>query len=182
MTCYEACPAVSVPTPSKKCLACTNNCLTCEGVPNKCISCQDGFYLFKSTCVSTCPFGYMIFETTQSCGSAGKLQLPIPFTIIATVISLGVAISSFLKGSDRQGRSQQGTAFFITVLALVDILLRINWIVLIVYLYLNKHLITAGLYLLIILMSLIINFCLWRRMFYSKYKYEEKDRQFNMYF
>jgi len=121
-------------------------------------------------------------EQTKACGSAGKLQLPIPFTIIALVISFGIAISTCLKGSDRQGRVQQGTAFFITVLALVDILLRINWIVLIIYLYLAKHLVTAGLYLVLIFASLIINFCLWRRMFYSKYKYEERDRQYGIYF
>lgn len=181
-TCYETCPAISVPTPSKKCLACTNNCLTCEGITNKCITCEDGFYLFKNTCVSVCPFGYVFNELTKSCGSAGKLQIPIPFTIIAIVISIGIAISTFLKGSDRQGRVQQGTAFFITVLALIDVLLRINWIVLIVYLYLAKHLVTAGLYLILIFASLIINFCLWRRMFYAKYKYEEKDRLFSMYF
>lgn len=181
MACYESCPAVSVPTPSKKCLACTDNCQTCEDVTNKCLTCEEGFYLFKNTCVRTCPFGYLFVEETNACGTAGKLQLPIPFTIIATVISIGVGISSFLKGADRMGRRQDGTAFFITTLAFVDILLRINWIVLIIYLFLAKHLVTAGLYLALIVGSLVINLKLWRRMFFSKYKYEENDRLYNMY-
>jgi hypothetical protein len=181
MACYESCPAVSVPTPSKKCLACTDNCQTCEDVTNKCLTCEDGFYLFKNTCVRTCPFGYVFQETSKSCGSAGKLQLPIPFTIIATVISIGIGLSAFTKGSDRQGRSQEGTAFFITTLALFDILLRINWIVLVIYLYLGKHYVTAGLYLALIVVSLVINLKLWRRMFFSKYKYEDNDRLYNMY-
>ena len=28
-SCYETCPAISVPTPSKQCLPCTDNCETC---------------------------------------------------------------------------------------------------------------------------------------------------------
>ena len=60
----------------------------------------------------------------------GEIALPVPFTIIALVISVGIGISSFLKGGDKHGREQPGTAFFITMLAIVDIMLRINWIIL----------------------------------------------------
>jgi len=32
------------------------------------------------------------------------------------------------------------------------------------------------------ILSSIINFKLWRRMFYNKYKYEERDKYFSMYY
>jgi hypothetical protein len=87
-----------------------------------------------------------------------------------------------LKGADKQGRMQQGTAFFVTTLAIVDILLRANWITLIIYLYIGKQKITAGLYLLLLGVSVILNLKMWRRMFHSKYKYEEKDKMYSMYY
>lgn len=77
---------------------------------------------------------------------------------------------------------QQGTAFFVTTLAIVDILLRANWITLIVYLYIGKQKITAGLYLLLLGVSVILNLKMWRRMFHSKYKYEETDKMYSMYY
>jgi hypothetical protein len=77
---------------------------------------------------------------------------------------------------------QQGTAFFVTTLAIVDILLRANWITLIIYLYIGKQKITAGLYLLLLGVSVILNLKMWRRMFHSKYKYEEKDKMYSMYY
>lgn len=87
-----------------------------------------------------------------------------------------------MKGADKQGRMQQGTAFFVTTLAIVDILLRANWITLIIYLYIGKQKITAGLYLLLLGVSVILNLKMWRRMFHSKYKYEEKDKMYSMYY
>jgi hypothetical protein len=179
--CYESCPATSVPTPSKKCLACTDNCETCEDLTNKCLTCKEGFLMLLQTCVETCPFGYFRNERMQTCDSAGQLQIPIPFTIIAIVVSIGIGISSFVKGSDKQGRTQPGTAFFQTTLAIVDILLRVNWLTLIIYLYLGDHKLTAGLYLIIIIGSCVINFKLWRRMFFSRYHYENEDKLFSIY-
>ena len=136
----------------------------------------------ENSCVKICPFGYVSSEEAPECISAGQLQLPIPFTIIATVMSIGIGISAFVKGSDRQGRPQQGTAFFQTTLALVDILLRANWITLIVFLYNGKYYVTSGCYLLVMLISIVINFKIWRRMFYNKYKYEDTDKYFSMYY
>lgn len=77
---------------------------------------------------------------------------------------------------------QQGTAFFVTTLAIVDLLLRANWITLVIYLYLGKQKITAGLYLLLLVVSVILNLKMWRRMFHSKYKYEERDKMYSMYY
>lgn len=137
--------------------------------------------MFKQSCVKTCPFGFAAFNDFE-CISVGAMQIPIPFTIIAFVISVGLGISSFLKGSDRLGNPQQGTAFFQAALACVDVLLRANWTVLIVYLWRGDHKVQAALYLLIMVASVLINLRLWRKMFYNKYRYEEKDRNFSLYF
>ena len=66
-------------------------------------------------------------EEERRCTYFGELSLPVPFSIVAAVLSLGVGISAFLKGADKDGREKEGTAFFTTMLALVDILLRVNW-------------------------------------------------------
>jgi len=54
----------------------------------------------------------------------------VPFSIVACILTIGVGVSTFVKGTDRDGREQEGTAFFLTMLALVDMLLRVNWAVL----------------------------------------------------
>jgi hypothetical protein len=68
--------------------------------------------MFQQTCVETCPFGFLQNDSTQACDTAGQLQVPFPFTVITIVISIGVGISAFLKGSDKRGNAQEGTAFF----------------------------------------------------------------------
>lgn len=50
-----------------------------------------------------------------------------------------------------------------------------------VYLWRAEHKVQAILYLVIMILSILINFRLWRRMFYNKYRYEENDRSFNLY-
>ena len=81
-------------------------------------------------CVTECPFLYFKDTVERKCNYLGELSLPMPFSIIAFVFTVGVGISAFVKGADREGREQEGTAFFITMLALVDMLLRVNWAIL----------------------------------------------------
>ena len=74
----------------------------------------------------------MYFENAaeRKCQYFGELTLPVPFSIVAFVLTVGIGISSCVKGADKHGRKQEGTAFFMTMLALVDLLLRLNWAVL----------------------------------------------------
>jgi hypothetical protein len=37
--CYEECPDVSVPSPSKVCVDCEAPCVTCTELPEKCLTC-----------------------------------------------------------------------------------------------------------------------------------------------
>ena len=81
----------------------------------------------NNECVTECPFLYFENANERKCTYFGELALPVPFSILAFVLTVGVGISSFVKGADRDGREQEGTAFWMTMLALVDMLLRINW-------------------------------------------------------
>ena len=106
----------------------------------------------------------------------------MPFSIVAIILSFGVGISTFVKGANKEGRELEGTAFFTTMLALIDMLLRINWAVLAYYVWQKSYYITFGCTCGLIAISLFINIYLWRRYFYSKYGYEDKDKLFSAYF
>ena len=180
--CYSECPNTSVPTPSKLCEACDSPCETCDKLTTKCLSCEAGFYLHTNNeCVTSCPFLYYADSEARTCTYFGELGLPVPFSIIAFVMTVGVGISSFIKGTDSQGRQQEGTAFFVTMLAIVDILLRINWAFLAYNVFQKDYYRTFGCLLGLIAFSMFINLFLWRRYFYSKYQYEEEDPKFSAY-
>jgi len=81
------------------------------------------------------------------------------------VLTVGVGISAFVKGSDRDGREQEGTAFFITMLAIVDVLLRLNWAVLAYTVFQKDFYVTFALLITLICLSFFINLFFWRRYF-----------------
>lgn len=60
----------------------------------------------------------------MKCVGVASLKIPMPFSILMIALSIGIAISSCMKHS-----GNGSTAYFITSLALCDILLRINWFV-----------------------------------------------------
>ena len=99
--CYSECPNTAVPTPSKLCESCVSPCETCEKLTSNCLSCVEGSYLHTNNeCIKECPFLYYENSETRQCTYFGELGLPVPFSIAAFVMTVGVAISSFVKGSD----------------------------------------------------------------------------------
>ena len=143
---------------------------------------MEGFFLHKNNeCISSCPFLYFENSEGRTCDYFGELSLPVPFTIVAFVLTVGIGISAFVKGADKEGREQEGTAFFIAMLALVDMLLRVNWGFLCYVVMQKDYMITFGLLLGLISLSVLLNLFVWRRYFYSKYKYEEEDPHFSAY-
>jgi len=146
------------------------------------VTCLEGSYLHKNNeCVSECPFLYFENSELRKCTYFGELALPVPFSILAFVLTVGVGISAFVKGADKEGREQEGTAFFMTMLALVDMLLRLNWGVLAYVVFQKDYYVTFGLLIGLIVMSFFLNLFLWRRYFFSKYKYEQEDPLFCEY-
>ena len=67
------------------------------------------------------------------------------------------------------------------MLALVDMLLRVCWIILAYSVYEKEFYATFGLLLGILILSVVINIFLWRRYFQTVYKYEETDPLFAAY-
>ena len=105
----------------------------------------------------------------------------MPFSITAFVLSVGVGISTWVKGADREGREQKGTAFFVTMLALIDLLLRVNWAILAWSVFSKEFYTTFGLLVGLLVLSVLINIFLWRRYFQTIYRYEETDALFAAY-
>jgi hypothetical protein len=60
-------------------------------------------------------------------------------------------------------------------------MLRVNWVLLIIYLWKSKNWLTAVLYLLIMVVQAIINLQLWRRLFHLRFNFEVTDKQFSLY-
>lgn len=107
------------------------------------------------------------------CNANGQIEVPFPFTIMALVISVGLGLSHFMKGSGKDSRSQQGTAFFVSTLAFIDILLRLNWITMAIYSYQKDFQITFICLLAAMAISTGINLGLWRRFFNESYNLDE---------
>lgn len=135
----------------------------------------------NNECITTCPFLYYEDHTARKCTYFGEISLPVPFSILAFILTVGVGISAFVKGADRDGREQEGTAFFMTMLALVDMLLRVNWALLAYVVFQKDFYITFGCLLGLIALCVFMNIFLWRRYFYSKYRYEDEDPLFSEY-
>jgi len=112
------------------------------------------------------------------CKAIASLKVPFPFTIIAFVFSVGVGLASFMKGNHKTG---EGTAFFITTLALVDMLLRVNWFVLGVLSLQQAYLYIFFGCSVILAISLFLNLGVWRRFFKFKYNLDENDRLYVTY-
>lgn len=83
-----------------------------------------------------------------------------------------------MTGADKNGQIQQGTAFFVTTLACVDILLRIDW-VLMAYLYIRKE--EYGMFfglVVLLFISAFLNLVIWRNYFHTRYRYDRiSDRK-----
>lgn len=58
-----------------------------------------------------------------------------------------------------------------TTLAFVDLLLRINWFVLILLFYRNEYWVSCAIIGVVMILSIILNLCIWRSFFTSKYDY-----------
>jgi len=67
------------------------------------------------------------------------------------------------------------------MLAIIDIMLRINWILLAKDSYEIKNYITFACLVILLGACLLINVFIWRRFFYSKYRYEDQDPLFSEY-
>lgn len=86
------------------------------------------------------------------------MTLPLPFSILTALISIGLAIARFMKN---------GTKYFISVLAVIDIVLKVNWIMLLILLIQDGHYISGGIIGYCLFATLILNLLIWRPLYYK---------------
>eukprot|EP00347_Sterkiella_histriomuscorum_P020194 403338738 len=171
--CYDKCPSGTVATPqSSICIECTSPCRTCQdSQPDFCSSCQSGYYHLKnSLCVSTCPSQYLPNTDTMKCDFQGEMVFPLPFSILTVIFALGLGIARFMKNQTR---------FYVTLLAFTDIVLRFNWVFLLIYLYIGDFLVSASIIAYCLLFGTLSNFVIWRLAFYRSGL--DTDKEYNRY-
>ena len=66
--CLTSCPANVTVVQDTRCVNCSDNCKTCNGLPSVCTSCNEGFKLdvTDSICKTVCPAGTSV-ETEDKC-------------------------------------------------------------------------------------------------------------------
>ena len=98
----------------------------------------------------------------MECDYNGEMILPLPFSILSGVVTLGLLIARFMKNR---------TNFFVSVIAVNDTLLKANWFFLLIFLGIYKSWVALGLILYCFIVTFVINFLIWRKLFY-KYNLE----------
>jgi hypothetical protein len=103
------------------------------------------------------------------------MAFPVPFTILTVLITFLLVVANFMKNKTR---------FFITLMTSTDIILKLNWIVLIIEHGVSLHessslWIPLGILLYCMTANFFINFFIWRKLF-NKYCIED-DSEFVKY-
>jgi len=81
-----------------------------------------------------------------------------------------------MRGSTTEG----GTAFFATMIAFTDMLLKIDWILMAIFSGLKGYYGTMGILIYCLCATVFINVGIWKRFFISKYNFDQ-DRLFRSY-
>ncbi|CAD8158195.1 unnamed protein product [Paramecium octaurelia] len=89
------------------CIKCSNECATCDD--KGCLTCIENYKYLNQTCVTSCPSGYQDLNNVGICEivTSSEEQLisnlqenkyiPIPFTIVAIIMILSVAVAKISK-------------------------------------------------------------------------------------
>lgn len=101
--------------------------------------------------------------------------MPIPFTIAATVVTLGAILSSFMKGVDAEGNEKPGTSYFILILACVDLFIRIDWVLMMFENFKKDYFVSFFGLGACCVVSTILNLVIWRKYFHTRYRYDRED-------
>jgi len=101
----------------------------------------------------------------MNCDYLGEMIFPLPFSILTVVFGFGLFIARFMKNQTR---------FCITLLAFTDIVLKLNWVFLLIYLYIGNYLVSASIIAYCIFSNLLFNLALWRSAYYRTELYNDK--------
>lgn len=106
----------------------------------------------------------------MTCDFNGEMVLPLPFTILTFVVSVGLVIARFMRNK---------TNFLVSIMAVTDIILKINWFFLMIFLGIYQAWVAFGLIFYCFMSTFLINFFIWRKLYY-KYDFD-KDPEFAKY-
>ena len=119
---------------------------------------MDDKFALLGSCYEKCPKNYLENIKEMTCEYKGELGLPVPFSIVAALVSIGLLIARFMKNSTR---------LFISILAILSLLLVINWVILGVYLFIAAFYVSAAIIIYCLFASLLINLLAWRRLYFK---------------
>ena len=152
--CWEKCPEGTVGTVGGQCVKCYGNCKTCFEQADQCATCLNGYYLLRnSVCVRLCPRGYLADDSLMQCVFQGEIAFPLPFSIVVAVATLGLCIARFMKNQTRM---------FIALIALTDLVLKFNWVFLLIYLLIGQFYVSATIIAYCLFMTLVTNGLMWK--------------------
>ena len=103
--------------------------------------------------MTVCPKKYLANPAAMTCDYQSEMAFPLPFSILAVLASLGLLIARFMKAQ---------TQYFITVLAFTDVVLKLNWFFLWIFLLNDKYFVSAGIITYCLIANFIVNFGLWQ--------------------
>lgn len=114
--------------------------------------------------MEACPKEYLTNE--DACELAGEMVFPFPFSILAGLITLGLIIAELMKNQ---------TQFLVTLLAFTDLILKSNWVFLLISLIMDggSYLISTIIIASCLLMNLGTNTLLWRISFRNNRIWED---------
>ena len=104
------------------------------------------------------------------CEYTGEMAFPLPFSILTVVFAFGLFVARFMKNQTR---------FCVTLLAFTDIVLKLNWFFLLLYLYIGRFYVSASIIAYCIVANIIGNVVLWRMAFYKSGL--DKDKEYVRY-
>mmetsp|Transcript_22945 Transcript_22945/g.22267 ORF Transcript_22945/g.22267 Transcript_22945/m.22267 type:complete len:317 (+) Transcript_22945:109-1059(+) len=152
-SCYETCPSGTFTTLQRQCIPCTSPCTSCSDQPDLCLSCEDGLFLFGEQCLEECPEDYEENFESMRCDKTGEMSFPVPFTIIAVLVTFLLLLANFMRNKTR---------FYITLMTLVDGILKLNWLVLFVALAIAHQWVALGIISYCLVANFLLNFFVWR--------------------
>ena len=114
----------------------------------------------------------------MKCKKIVPVAVPFPFSISTAVVSIGILISCLLT---KDTNSQYKNAFIITTLAVVSIILRLNWLILGIVAAVQYKFVIFIWCIVLLTINIILNLGLWRRYFKFKYDIERSDQEFIIY-
>ena len=117
-----------------------------------------------------CPSQYLKNPDTMTCDFIGEIAFPLPFSIATCLIALGLLVARFMKNQTR---------YLVTLIAFSDVLLKANWVFLVIYLFAGEYYVSAAIIIYCVIASVAINAIIWR-IIYHKTNFSI-DHQFSFY-